>query len=163
MHILVVDERHVVFGHVLEGMDVVNVIESQETDRRDCPTKRVIISDCDGLCDRDNVDAVTMCNLELELAADGSLITFAYVMSRSRSFGLFGHRVRMLVASQHLHYPRPPDSDRALEGLGNSQPKEFREQKPSIFPRDDSDEAIGLTKRARIVDDYIGLLGGGRL
>lgn len=40
------DGRHVVFGKILSGMDVVRKIESTETDSRDRPVKDVVIADC---------------------------------------------------------------------------------------------------------------------
>ncbi|XP_058749709.1 peptidyl-prolyl cis-trans isomerase, chloroplastic-like [Vicia villosa] len=40
------DDRHVVFGHVIEGMDVVRILESQETSRLDIPTKPSRIVKC---------------------------------------------------------------------------------------------------------------------
>lgn len=39
------DGRHVVFGKVLKGIDVVRKIEASETDGRDKPVKEVKISD----------------------------------------------------------------------------------------------------------------------
>lgn len=39
------DGRHVVFGKVLKGMDVIRKIESMKTDGRDRPVKDVVIAD----------------------------------------------------------------------------------------------------------------------
>lgn len=38
--------RHVVFGKVIEGMDVVKMIEKTPTGAQDRPTKAVVIADC---------------------------------------------------------------------------------------------------------------------
>jgi len=40
------DQRHVVFGRVVEGMDIVKKIERAPTDARDKPRSAVVISDC---------------------------------------------------------------------------------------------------------------------
>ncbi|KAH1184472.1 peptidyl-prolyl cis-trans isomerase B [Mauremys mutica] len=40
------DGKHVVFGKILEGMDVVRKVENTKTDSRDKPLKDVTIADC---------------------------------------------------------------------------------------------------------------------
>lgn len=43
------DNKHVVFGRVVEGMPVVSQIETQKTDRRDKPVLDCVIRDCGAL------------------------------------------------------------------------------------------------------------------
>lgn len=40
------DDKHVVFGHVVEGMDVVEQVEKTPCDTQDRPDAKVVISDC---------------------------------------------------------------------------------------------------------------------
>jgi peptidyl-prolyl cis-trans isomerase B (cyclophilin B) len=40
------DGKHVVFGKVVEGMDVITVVEDTETNRGDTPEKPISISGC---------------------------------------------------------------------------------------------------------------------
>ncbi len=43
---LPVNLQHVVFGEVVEGMEVVKAIENAATDRRDRPIEPVVIANC---------------------------------------------------------------------------------------------------------------------
>ena len=40
------DGKHVVFGHVVEGMDIVRKVEAVETGENDKPVQDVVIADC---------------------------------------------------------------------------------------------------------------------
>jgi len=40
------DDKHVVFGHVVEGMDIIRKMEEMETGANDKPAVDVIIADC---------------------------------------------------------------------------------------------------------------------
>ncbi len=40
------DGRHVVFGEVVEGLEVVKAIESTQTGAQDRPVEAVVIADC---------------------------------------------------------------------------------------------------------------------
>lgn len=40
------DGKHVVFGEVLEGMELVRAIEAAKCDRSDRPLEAVVIADC---------------------------------------------------------------------------------------------------------------------
>lgn len=66
------DGRHVVFGKVISGMDVIRKIEALKTDGRDRPTKDVVIADSGaesvsepfGVAKEDATDQITCCDLK---------------------------------------------------------------------------------------------------
>jgi len=41
--------RHTVFGKVIEGLELLDLIEDVQTNRNDCPLKDVVIADCGAL------------------------------------------------------------------------------------------------------------------
>lgn len=43
------DGRHVVFGKIIKGMNVIRKIESSKTDGRDKPSEDVVIANCGSL------------------------------------------------------------------------------------------------------------------
>lgn len=65
------DGKHVVFGEVLDGMDVVHYIENVKTDSRNMPVKEVIIVESGELetVPLDNKDAA---KLQEEIKAEAS-------------------------------------------------------------------------------------------
>ncbi len=40
------DKKHVVFGKIVEGMDVIRQVESTPVDDDDAPRKKCVIADC---------------------------------------------------------------------------------------------------------------------
>jgi peptidyl-prolyl isomerase D len=48
------DGKHVVFGKVIEGMSIVELIENTETGPNDRPVRPVIIADCGELVDSED-------------------------------------------------------------------------------------------------------------
>lgn len=40
------DGKHVIVGRVVDGMDVVRLIDSTQTDENDSPQQSVVVSDC---------------------------------------------------------------------------------------------------------------------
>lgn len=61
------DGKHVVFGEVVEGMDVVHYIESVDTDRRNMPLKTVKIVASGEITDKDAKQTTTMSTSHDEL------------------------------------------------------------------------------------------------
>jgi peptidyl-prolyl isomerase D len=119
------DGKHVVFGRVLRGYDIVEEIEQMETGANDKPTKEVVIVDCGEMAvdaklgDEDDQDSLPDLPQDADLDVEQAYLDAAEKIKLAGNTEFAGKRYRRAISKyrktlRYLEHVNNPASGEAL-------------------------------------------------